>query len=56
MDITASKRMSIKKEDILERLNPVDSFTLAMDEDIRRDGLAGSYGCFALDISTPSRI
>ena len=43
--------MKIKKEDILERLNPADSFTLAMDEEIRRDGLAGSYGCFALELS-----
>ena len=43
--------MSIKKEDTLERLNPADSFTLAMDEEIRRDGLAGSYGCFALELS-----
>ena len=42
--------MSIKKEDILEKLNPADSFTLAMDEEIRRDGLAGSYGCFALEL------
>ena len=51
MDFTASKRMSIKKEDILERLNPADSFTLAMDEEIRKDGLAGNYGCFALVLS-----
>jgi hypothetical protein len=51
MDFTASKRMSIKEVDILERLNPADSFTLAMDEEIRRDGLAGSYGCFALELS-----
>ena len=43
--------MSIKKEDILERLNPADSFTLAMDEEIRKDGLAGNYGCFALELS-----
>ncbi len=43
--------MSIKKEAILEKLNPADSFTLAMDEEIRRDGLAGSYGCFALELS-----
>ena len=43
--------MNINKEDILERLNPADSFTLAMDEEIRRDGLAGSYGCFALELS-----
>ena len=51
MDFTASKRMTIRKEDILERLNPADSFTLAMDEEIRRGGLAGSYGCFALELS-----
>src|SRR5512137_2326842 len=44
--------MNIKKEDILERLNPADSFTLAMDEEIRNDGLAGSYGCFALELSS----
>ena len=43
--------MNINKEDILERLNPADSFTLAMDEEIRRDDLAGSYGCFALELS-----
>nr|WP_305909384.1 hypothetical protein [Methylomarinum sp. Ch1-1]MDP4522291.1 hypothetical protein [Methylomarinum sp. Ch1-1] len=43
--------MSINKETILERLNPADSFTLAMDEEIRHDGLAGSYGCFALELS-----
>jgi hypothetical protein len=42
--------MTIKKEGILERLNPADFFTLAMDEEIRRDGLAGSYGCFALEL------
>jgi len=43
--------MSIKKADILERLNPADSFTLAMDEEIRRDGLVGNYACFALELS-----
>jgi len=43
--------MSIKKEGILEILNPADSFTLAMDEEIRKDGLAGNYGCFALVLS-----
>lgn len=41
----------INKEDILEKLNPADSFTLAMDEEIRQDGLAGSYGCYALELS-----
>ncbi|MCX7096735.1 MAG: hypothetical protein NTV43_02385 [Methylococcales bacterium] len=43
--------MSISKEDILEKLNPADSFTLAMDEEIRKDGLAGNFGCFALRLS-----
>jgi NRPS condensation-like uncharacterized protein len=37
--------------DILEVLNPADSFTLAMDEEIRKEGLSGSYGCFALELS-----
>ena len=49
--------MSRSKPDILEPLNPADSFTLAMDEEIRKDGLAGSYGCFALDLSdTPDTV
>lgn len=43
--------MSIKKEPILQRLTPADTFTLAMDEEIRRDGLAGSYGGLALELS-----
>ena len=43
--------MRIKTEDILEKLNPADSFTLVMDEEIRRDGMAGSYGCFALELT-----
>ena len=48
--------MNIKKEAILERLNPADSFTLAMDEEIRRDGLAGSFGCFALELGNSPAI
>lgn len=43
--------MTASKEAILEHLNPADCFTLAMDDEIRRDGLAGSYGCFALELS-----
>jgi hypothetical protein len=43
--------MSIHQDPILERLNPSDNFTLAMDAEIRRDGLAGSYGCLALELS-----
>jgi len=41
---------------ILEGLNPADSFTLAMDEEIRRDGLAGSYGCVGLTLDGPPNI
>lgn len=52
MDRTTSKRMKPKHApDIIEVLNPADSFTLAMDEEIRNDGLAGSYGCLALELS-----
>ncbi|MDD5276945.1 MAG: hypothetical protein PHR16_12790 [Methylovulum sp.] len=43
--------MISKKADILERLNPADRFTLAMDDEIRRDGLAGSQCGFALELS-----
>ena len=43
--------MSHKQQDIIEVLNPADSFTLAMDEEIRQDGLSGSYGCVALELS-----
>jgi hypothetical protein len=43
--------MSARSDDIIEGLNPADYFTLAMDQEIRNDGLAGSYGCFALTLS-----
>jgi len=43
--------MNTQTADILGALNPADSFTLAMDEEIRKDGLPGSYGCFALELS-----
>lgn len=43
--------MISKKADILEKLNPADSFTLAMDDEIRRDGLAGSQCGFALELN-----
>ena len=39
-----------RKDDILQRLNPADTFTLAMDEEIRQEGMAGSYGGFALEL------
>ncbi len=42
--------MSENKQEIIEPLNFADSFTLAMDEEIRKDGLPGSYGCFALEL------
>jgi NRPS condensation-like uncharacterized protein len=43
--------MNTQKEHVLERLNPADIFTLAMDEEIRKDGLAGNFGGFALALS-----
>jgi len=46
----------MSKEDIIEPLNLADSFTLAMDEEIRQDGLSGSFGCFALELSTTPNI
>jgi hypothetical protein len=42
--------MSHSNHSIIEPLNFADSFTLAMDEEIRHDGLPGSYGCFALEL------
>ena len=42
--------MTDTNDDIIEILNPADSFTLAMDEEIRKDGLPGSYGCVALEL------
>ena len=39
------------QQDIIDVLNPADSFTLAMDEEIRQDGLSGSYGSVALELS-----
>jgi len=42
--------MSDSKEDIIQALNIADSFTLAMDEEIRQDGLAGSLCGFALEL------
>ncbi len=43
--------MNINKGNILEKLNPADCFTLAMDEEIRRDGLAGSQCGLVLELS-----
>jgi len=42
--------MSDAKQDILQALNIADSFTLAMDEEIRQDGLAGSLCGFGLEL------
>lgn len=44
--------MKENAEIILGKLNPADCFTLAMDDEIRRDGLPGSYGCLVLELST----
>lgn len=43
--------MTKADEDIIESLNPADYFTLAMDQEIRNDGLAGSYACVALTLN-----
>ena len=43
--------MSDSKQDILQALNIADSFTLAMDEEIRQDGLAGSLCGFGLELN-----
>jgi len=43
--------MSESKQDILETLNIADCFTLAMDEEIRQDGLAGSLCGYALELN-----
>lgn len=42
--------MSEPKQDFLATLNIADSFTLAMDEEIRHDGLPGSLCGFALEL------
>ncbi len=43
--------MADNKAGILQALNPADSFTLAMDEEIRKDGMPGSLCGFALELS-----
>ncbi len=43
--------MADKKQGILQPLNPADSFTLAMDEEIRKEGMPGSLCGFALELS-----
>lgn len=50
MDCKASKGMSDNKQNIIEKLNIADSFTLAMDDEIRRDGLSGSLCGYALEL------
>ncbi len=40
-----------KQLDILEKLNIADSFTLAMDDEIRREGLPGSLCGFVLELN-----
>jgi hypothetical protein len=43
--------MADNKAGILQALNPADSFTLAMDEEIRKEGMPGSLCGFALELS-----
>ncbi len=43
--------MTNNKAGILQSLNPADSFTLAMDEEIRKEGMPGSLCGFALELS-----
>jgi hypothetical protein len=42
--------MTGKNDDVLAALNPADYFTLAMDEEIRQDGMPGSLCGFALEL------
>lgn len=42
--------MSMKKNAILQPLNPCDYFTLAMDEEIRKEGMPGSLCGFAIEL------
>ncbi len=42
--------MSLNKQDIIEGLNIADCFTLAMDEEIRHDGLSGNLCGLVVDL------
>lgn len=44
--------MMQENADILKPLNPADAFTLAMDDEIRREGMPGSLCGFALVLNT----
>ena len=44
--------MSTATEDIIQVLNPSDCFTLAMDEEIRRENMPGSQCGFALELAS----
>ncbi len=48
--------MATNKEGILQALNPADTFTLAMDEEIRQEGMPGSLCGFALELSNTPNI
>ncbi len=48
--------MVSNKEGILQPLNPADTFTLAMDEEIRRENMPGSLCGFALELSNTPNI
>lgn len=42
----------MKKSDIIQPLNPCDYFTLAIDEEIRKEGMPGSLCGFAIELKT----
>lgn len=44
--------MNASKEGIIQILNPSDCFTLAMDEEIRKENMPGSQCGFALELSS----
>jgi hypothetical protein len=49
MDFTAQS-MTMNKNAIIQPLNPCDYFTLAMDEEIRSEGMPGSLCGFAIEL------
>jgi hypothetical protein len=50
MDFTAQS-MSMNKTTVLQPLNPCDYFTLAIDEEIRNEGMPGSLCGFAIELN-----
>lgn len=50
--LKADNSNTIPPEHIIAQLNPADYFTLAMDEEIRKDGMPGSLCGFALELDS----